>query len=787
MRIPPKCQSTPTKLAAATSPQKITPRRILDSITPKTKITVAHVRRAAKLAQQWTDAVGHARPQLAEELQRVERGNNFTPAARRLFQNTLGKLGVDSSYEIQIPIEDKPYWMRIEHPLTAHRSRPKLPGSADVVIIGAGLAGASAAYHLSEASRQGMHVVVLDKGAPASEASGRNGGNFELLPENSLGIYEGLARERLHFLRRCYPAVPIEILRTESERQASIIFEIALRNRNRLKYIIEHENVDCDFCPNGWLYLAHTEKEEQAICEEVLLAAEQRQKIEIWSRLKIRNEFGFHQDHIGRFIPGDGSYHPFKFVYGVLERCLASGVELYTGIRVDEVQSLSELSHSVVTDHGSILAKRVIVATNAFTSQIFPELGEIRPAQSQIAVTEFAPDRCRGRIVTSEDGPVYFNQPRADARNGLAPLLMGGGADRFTSNPSGRRRNVNIHSKLLHLREKFYPELKNRPFSTEWVGACGFTPDQLPVVGFLRPGIIVAAGYNGYGGSYTCASGQAAAMMALRGQPPEWLPQDVFSPKRLLAKDPLFMGETDSLWRIAASLCARLRAVNHQISDAISFFGKATRSLPQKHSVSRPSDARSTSASSVDPELLRSLPAFREFTLSESEHLLSMMRRWDLPRGTLLFSQGSVGRSCFVVLGGAVNVGIQVRGQERVIATLQSGSIFGQIALIEGSPRTATCTIHKPAILLEIEQDACKKLFATRSASALKFLAALNQGLISALRGADRQLMRLTVENRMSWSQGAEVVEENEFLHFHEHPAPEESVSVVLEAMVGQT
>jgi len=748
------------QVAAGTLQQAAAIRAWLEITTTRTKaLNVRYVRKLAEAARHVTDPDGCATPQLAQELQRIERAYSFTPKARRLFQNFLGSLGIDSSYSIQVPADDRPYWMRTDHPLTHYRSRPELPSRADVVVVGAGLTGASAAYHLSEAARnQDLRVVVVDKGAPASEASGRNGGNFELLPENSVGIYEGLARERFSFLRRCYPAVPIEILRTESERQASVVLGFALRNRDRLKHIIEQENIDCDFSPKGWLYLAHTEREEQAICEEVMFAAEQGQRIELWSRMKIRNEFGFRRDYIGRFIPGDGSYHPFNYVYGVFESALRSGVELYTGFKVCQITSSNEDSHSVVTDAGTIVARRVIVATNAFTHQIFPELGAMRPAESQIAVTEFAPDRCRGRIVTSEEGPVYFNQPRAGARNGLAPLLLGGGSDRPIANPSSRRRSAKIHSKLLLLREKFYPELKNRPFSTEWVGSCAYTPDQLPAVGFLRPGIIVAAGYNGYGGSYTCAAGQAAAMMALTGQTPEWVPQDVFSPKRLLGKTPLFMDETDSLWRIAASLCAQLRAVNRQISDAISFSGTtAARFSAAGHSVPPPDHTQSTPTSTVNPELLRALPAFSDFTLSESQALLSMMCRWDLPKGTLLFSHGSPGRSCFIVLSGAVNVSMQVRGQEQLLATLPAGSIFGQVALIEGCPRTTTCTIHKDAILLEVDREPCERLFASRSVTALKFLAALNQGLISALRGADRQLMRLTIENRVPWSADAAV------------------------------
>src|SRR5581483_2642043 len=127
-------------------------------------------------------------------------------------------------------------------------------------------------------------------------------------------------------------------------------------------------------------------------------------------------------------------------------------------------------------------------------SQLFPELRTIRPAQSQISVTEFAPDRCQGRIVTSEEGPIYFNQPRDGAKNGLAPLLIGGGDDRDMNNPESRRRSSQIHDTLLDLRQKFYPELKKRPFSTEWVGPIALTPDRLPVIGWLRPGIIIAAG-----------------------------------------------------------------------------------------------------------------------------------------------------------------------------------------------------------------------------------------------------------------------------------------------------
>ena len=213
----------------------------------------------------------------------------------------------------------------------------------------------------------------------------------------------------------------------------------------------------------------------------------------------------------------------------------------------------------MLTTEGTIEARRVIVATNAFTREVLPELHAIEPRQSQIMVTEHAPDRMHGRLATSDLGPTYFNQPRSGARDGHAPLLMGGGKDRPIRDPSSRYRSLATHRLLLRLRDRFFPELRGQPPSAEWIGPMAFTPDQLPALGFVRPGIVVAMGCNGYGGTYTTAIGEAAAQLALSDTAPEWTPEDVFSPKRLLDGAPLFLAGHEELWAIARSLSRRLR------------------------------------------------------------------------------------------------------------------------------------------------------------------------------------------------------------------------------------
>lgn len=632
--------------------------------------------------------------------------------------------------------------------MAGHQSQPQLPESADVVVIGAGLTGAATAYHFATVlKQQPMRVVVVDQGDPAGEASGRNGGNFELIPENSVGVYEGLSRERLAFLRHVYRELPIEVLRAESERQASLVLGIALRNRDLLKGIILRERIDCDFSPRGWLHLASSEAEEQGLCDEVLFAAQHGQRIELWSRQKTRRETGIDNAFLGRFIPGDGTYHPFKYVCGLLQRALASGVELYTRVRVREVVSEGQDRHRVVTERGTILASRVIVATNAFTSQLFPELRAIRPFQSQIQVTEDAPDRARGRVITCEDGPVFFNQPRDGARKGKrAPLLMGGGADRPMRNPSSRRRSTQVHILLLALRDRFYPELRGREPSAEWIGPLAITPDQLPAIGFLRPGVVIAAGYNGYGGSYTTASGLAAMEMALTSHVPDWVPEDVFSPRRLTMPEPIFMSQRDSLWRIAAALCRQFRAVNRRISEALTFHAGPADLVQVRRSQAMMTVAESGPTHTIKAEDLIAFPTLAQFTPAEMETLLAAARRWNLKKGTLLFTEGSPGGTCFIIVSGAVDVSIEVNGQNRLIASLREGSVFGQVSLIDGEPRSATCTISRDAVLVELERAACERLLDSRSPVALKLLSVLNEGLITALRGADRRLMRLESE-----------------------------------------
>jgi len=391
---------------------------------------------------------------------------------------------------------------------------------------------------------------VLDRGDPATQASGRNGGNFELIPENFFGDYEGLAQERYEYLKHVYPDLDDGVLRAQGDRQARAILGVAVKNKERLSAIIAKEAIDADFSPKGWIRVAGSKAEEDGMKKEVALAKELGLDMEMLSPAEIDQRMDLAPGTTkfwGRESKSDGNYHPFKYVNGVLRAALDEGVKLYTRTGVDKITTGPDGVHRVKTPRGTIEAKKVIFATNAFTSKLLPELSAIEPYRSQIIVTEHAPDRMKGITYTAEKGDLYGSQPRGGlytdaAGTRRAPMLLGGGLDTPIADPDRSRPVRSVHEHLLNKRDELAPELARVPPSREWSGPMAFTPDRAPAIGELRPGLFIAAGFNGYGGTYTQAAGLAVAELARTGKAPEWLPEDVFSPKRFLQKAPLFTG-----------------------------------------------------------------------------------------------------------------------------------------------------------------------------------------------------------------------------------------------------
>lgn len=117
------------------------------------------------------------------------------------------------------------FWHEEIHRLHDHRSTEQLPEYSDIVIIGAGFAGVSTAYHLINEQNTSKSITILEARSVCSGATGRNGG---------------------HIRPDFYGHIPTFVERAGPDAGAEIAqFEIA--NLYAIKKFIEEEKIDCDF------------------------------------------------------------------------------------------------------------------------------------------------------------------------------------------------------------------------------------------------------------------------------------------------------------------------------------------------------------------------------------------------------------------------------------------------------------------------------------------------------------------------------------------------------------
>ena len=104
-------------------------------------------------------------------------------------------------------------------------------------------------------------------------------------------------------------------------------------------------------------------------------------------------------------------------------------------------------------------------------------------------------------------------------------------------------------------------------------------------------------------------------------------------------------------------------------------------------------------------ELLKNVPFFADMPESEFSVVAAKLRRRTVPAGEIIVRQGGSGDSLFIVARGVIRVSRQVGGARRDLATLIAGEFFGEMALLHGTPRSATCRAMTPCALYELRRD----------------------------------------------------------------------------------
>lgn len=389
-----------------------------------------------------------------------------------------------------------PYWWEAA-PRPKMPERP-LPTEADVVIVGSGYTGTSAALTLA---RNGRGALLLDAEDPGYGASSRNAG------------YVGRTL--------WYKFQPL--IRKYGTDLAKQLAGQAVEAHNYTVKLIEKEQIRCFFDYCSRFIAAHTPSHYRKLSRdfEALRTAGLEMDIEMVPREKQRGEIGSDRYHGGMVLHGSGSVHPGLYHLGLLDRAVASGVDVHGRTKVTSITRDREGGYSVVTSRGLVRARDVIVATCGYTG---PEMTwfqrRILPIRLFQIATEPLPKATLdqlipgGRTIIDSKINIYWIRRSPDDTR----IILGGRTGIEEGGLVGKARA--LHAVMTEV----FPDMKGVKITHCWEGQTGFTFDELPHIG-VHDGIYYAMGYCGVGLPMGTYLGHVAGLKVL-GNPEGRTPFD---------------------------------------------------------------------------------------------------------------------------------------------------------------------------------------------------------------------------------------------------------------------
>jgi glycine/D-amino acid oxidase-like deaminating enzyme len=395
------------------------------------------------------------------------------------------------------PIERACFWLARRAP----RGHRPLEGDrdADVAVIGAGLTGLWTALFLKELDPT-LEVAVIEQGLAAFGASGRNAGMLSETVDHG----HGLAIE--HF----------------GESEARRLAALGETNVAEMTAFLAERGIRCDYEPTGRLMVALT----AAHVAEAARTVETAIRLGLGSfrlldRSQVQAEVHSPLYLGGVAVSGGGVLDPVKLVDGLRAEAERLGVRVHERSRVTGIETAGTAAR-VRADAGTITARRLVLATSAYTHHLLPAITHrFIPLYDYILVSDPLTPAQRDAIGWRRrqgitDGRTFFNYYRLtdDDR-----ILWGTSEAAYYS---GNRVDPSCDHSPPHyasLRTSFrrhFPALATLEFPYAWGGPICSTTRMTPFFGRALGGrACYGLGYTGHGLGTTRLAGRILAHMAL--------------------------------------------------------------------------------------------------------------------------------------------------------------------------------------------------------------------------------------------------------------------------------
>ncbi|RWA79432.1 FAD-binding oxidoreductase [Mesorhizobium sp.] len=368
----------------------------------------------------------------------------------------------------QSPISPGRSWY--EDTAGPRREYPALDGdrTCDVVIVGGGFTGLSAAAHLAKA---GTNVVLIEAHRFGDGASGRNGGQ--------LGTGQRAWAEEL-----------------EAEygfSRAKSLFDLAEEAKTHLLDFAAANAIEIDYMP-GQLSVAHKRRyvDDYKAHAEIMASRFGYPHVSFMDANETAERLGSTRYFGGTRDTGTGHIHPLKLVTGTAKVAAAAGAHLFertpsTGI------AASGGKVRVTTAKGTISAEKCLIAVNAYGGNLEPvSAAHIMPIGSFIGATMPLGAESRvlpgGESVDDSRFVVRYFRKSKDGR-----LLFGGREVYAVNDP----KDIHIH--IRRQIAELYPALRDVEITHGWGGYVGITVPRKPFVREVMPNVISMGGYSGHG------------------------------------------------------------------------------------------------------------------------------------------------------------------------------------------------------------------------------------------------------------------------------------------------
>ena len=375
----------------------------------------------------------------------------------------------------------------------------------DIAIVGGGIIGAACAYELS---RAGASVTLIERDELASGASGRNQGWF-VLPEDPL--LEAMARATL-------PAY------LDVAASAALPVWIDREPVGHLLVALESDDV-----PRAQDAL--TAATAQGVAIQELDAAELHEVEPAVSR-----------DAVAGWLLDQGHrLDPAALTVALALDAKAASADIRHHVRARAFVHAGDAIRGVVTDDGPIHADTVIVAAGPWSTALLDPIGvrlpvsgargwivRVQPAGGTLrhmiehAGWRFGPERLADVARPSAESVAMNGMPPADVGAVLhlhadGTVLIGSSRQAWvTPEPE----DAGVPQRLLRAGIRLAPSLGDATVVSTWWGLRPTTPDERPLVGTVRDGLVVATGHGSEGVILGAGTAKLVASIVLGGAPP---------------------------------------------------------------------------------------------------------------------------------------------------------------------------------------------------------------------------------------------------------------------------